>query len=77
MTPDTASTRELERVRAQQALNAMTLSLCRRHYFVRAGDTPAYAARWRCASCGGEVDEVAARWYRIGLDHGRTLAHGG
>ena len=50
--------------------NQRRLDSCPGHEFEPIGDAP-LNRRERCRACDGEVDVHAARWYRLGLDHGR------
>ena len=59
----------LERVKA----NLRTLDACPGpHEFIDdPNDERSFSRGQRCARCGGEVEFLAALWYRRGLEHGK------
>lgn len=48
--------------------NQAKLASCRRHFFEPMGKR-AFADRYRCSRCKGEVDSSARHWYELGLEH--------
>lgn len=61
---------------AEVRANMAKLDACPRHVFVgvfesaiKCKDGLAFQ-RYLCTRCGGSVDSSAARWYRLGLEHG-------
>lgn len=55
---------------AEVKANHAKLEACPRHAFIAMEPEPRrLSGKWRCASCGGEVEASAARWYRLGLEH--------
>lgn len=55
---------------AEVKANHAKLEACPRHDFIAMEPDPRrLSGKWRCASCGGEVEASAARWYRLGLEH--------
>lgn len=38
---------------------------------------PGLGQRFRCARCGGEIDQQKLRWYNMGLRHGEARNAGG
>lgn len=66
----------VDSILAEVRANNAKLDACPRHDFVGVADGAikckdglAYQ-RYRCTNCGGKVDSSAARWYRLGLEHG-------
>lgn len=58
-----------DEMRAEVLSNQRKLESCIDHRF-RAITPGLFGTRYKCYTCGGEVDGLTAKWYRIGREHG-------
>lgn len=49
--------------------NIAKLSACSLHTFEPIAPAQPLRTRYRCTSCGGEIDSSAYRWYQLGRAH--------
>lgn len=62
-----------DKILADIRANRAKLDACTRpHEFQRDHEEPnPLRAKWVCSICGGRVDSIWAKWYRMGIDDAR------
>lgn len=64
---------EAARLAAESKLNFTRLESCTGPHEFTEGKPGTLQAKYTCSKCRGQVSNDAARWYRIGLEHGGKL----
>jgi hypothetical protein len=62
---------DTKQIIADVRANLAKLDACPRHEFRRKGDSGRVMFRSICAKCGGELDGIQAKYYEVGIGHGR------